>query len=105
MTDMVGWVSSLILLTTIVAQVRRQWVERSGKSGSRWLFIGQTAASLGFTLYSALVHNWVFTITNGLLLVSGITGWAMNQHFRRMKRERPEHAREPERLAAKAGAL
>lgn len=104
MTDMVGWVSSLILLTTIVSQVRRQWVERSGKSGSRWLFIGQTAASLGFTLYSVLVHNWVFTITNGLLLLSGITGWAMNQHFRSAKSQ-AERCNDRGRLAAKAGVV
>jgi uncharacterized protein with PQ loop repeat len=102
MTNVVGWVSSLILLTTIVAQVRRQWVERSGKAGSRWLFIGQTAASFGFTLYSVLVHNWVFTITNGLLLLSGITGWAMNQYFRSEKGAPSERSL---RSDAKAGAV
>lgn len=74
MVDVIGWVSSMILLTTILHQVRKQWREPSNAGVSKWLFIGQTAASLGFTLYSALLGNWVFTVTNGLLLLSGLAG-------------------------------
>ena len=74
-----------MLLATIASQVRKQWLARSGEGVSPWLFVGQTAASLGFTVYSLLLHNWVFTVTNGLLLLSGIAGCAITQHFRRAK--------------------
>jgi len=83
MSELLGWVSSLILLATIVQQIRKQWKERSGKGVSSFLFIGQTAASLGFTVYSALLRNWVFTVTNALMLVSAITGWVITSHFKR----------------------
>jgi uncharacterized protein with PQ loop repeat len=77
MTELVGWCSSAILLLTIVQQVVRQWRERSRQQQSRWLFGGQTLASLGFTIYSYLLHNWVFTVTNALLLVSAAFGIAL----------------------------
>lgn len=83
MVDLVGWTSSLLLLATIVAQIGKQWSERSGEGVSVWLFIGQAAASLGFTAYSILVKNWVFTITNSLMFVSGIVGWFLTAHFKR----------------------
>jgi uncharacterized protein with PQ loop repeat len=83
MVDALGWVSSVILLATIVQQIVKQWQERSGKGVSRWLFVGQTAASLGFTVYSALLHNWVFTITNAALLLSAVVGWIITAHFKR----------------------
>lgn len=80
--DLVGWTSSLLLLATIVAQIGKQWSERSGEGVSVWLFIGQTAASLGFTAYSILVKNWVFTITNSLMFVAGIVGWFLTAYFK-----------------------
>lgn len=82
MTEIVGWVSSLVLLATIAAQIGKQWTERSGKGVSVWLFIGQAGASLGFTVYSVLVKNWVFTITNGLMFLSALVGWQMTAHFK-----------------------
>ena len=84
MVDVLGWVSSVILLATITQQIFKQWQERSGKGGSRWLFVGQTAASVGFTVYSALLHNWVFTITNAAMLLSAIVGWVITAHFKRV---------------------
>ena len=92
MTDVIGWTSSLILLATIVTQIRKQWRERSVEGVSRWLFVGQTAASLGFTVYSVLVENWVFSVTNALMLVSAVIGWAMTAHFKKggQARERRE---------------
>ncbi|MGC4064653.1 MAG: PQ-loop domain-containing transporter [Polyangiaceae bacterium] len=75
MRELLGWISSLILLATIVQQIRTQVKERSTRGVSRWLFVGQTAASVGFTVYSFLVGNWVFTATNALLLLAGLTGW------------------------------
>ncbi|HYQ16299.1 MAG TPA: hypothetical protein VEQ58_11100 [Polyangiaceae bacterium] len=83
MTDIIGWVSSIVLLCTIVQQIKKQYESRSGKGVSRFLFIGQTGASAGFTLYSALLGNWVFTVTNALMLLSAIVGWAITSHFKR----------------------
>jgi uncharacterized protein with PQ loop repeat len=77
MTEWIGWTSSLVLLATIVEQLRTQWRERSNRGVSRWLFIGQTAASFGFTWYSIRLGNWVFSLTNGLLLASALIGCAL----------------------------
>ena len=82
MTEIVGWTSSLILLTTILAQIGKQWSERSGEGVSIWLFIGQAGASLGFTVYSVLLKNWVFTVTNALMLLSAIVGWSLTSRFK-----------------------
>jgi uncharacterized protein with PQ loop repeat len=87
--DIVGWTSSLLLLATIVAQIGKQWSERSGQGVSVWLFIGQAAASTGFTAYSFMLKNWVFTVTNALMLLSAIVGWQITAHFK-AKRPRDE---------------
>ena len=83
MLDALGWGSSLVLLSTIVAQIVKQWREGSSRGVSPWLFAGQTAASLGFTIYSWLLKNWVFVVTNGALLLSAIVGMAVSLHFER----------------------
>jgi uncharacterized protein with PQ loop repeat len=90
MREALGWISSLVLLVTIVVQIRKQWTERSGRGVSTFLFIGQTAASLGFTVYSALLGNWVFTVTNGLMLLSAITGWYVTARFKRSLSQPPD---------------
>jgi len=59
-----------VLVLTIGNQVYNQWKTGSSKGVSKWLFVGQITASTGFTLYSLMVHNWVFVVTNSLLLVS-----------------------------------
>ena len=41
---------------------------------SHWLFIGQIAASVGFIGYSWLLHNWVFIVTNTLILITAVAG-------------------------------
>ncbi len=74
MTEVLGWLSSVILLMTISKQVYKQWREASSEGVSKWLFIGQIAASVGFTIYSWLVGNWVFVVTNLLMLISAILG-------------------------------
>jgi uncharacterized protein with PQ loop repeat len=83
MTEIIGWASSVILLTTLVKQVYKQWKEGTGEGVSKWLFAGQVAASIGFTVYSYLVGNWVFTITNALLLVNNFIGLYLSFYFRR----------------------
>jgi uncharacterized protein with PQ loop repeat len=88
MTEAIGWISSLILLLTIGKQVYKQWQEGSSEGVSKWLFVGQLAASLGFTIYSWLVHNWVFVATNALMLVNGMAGLSLVlYHRRREQRE------------------
>jgi MtN3 and saliva related transmembrane protein len=85
-TEAVGWVSSFILVLTIAKQVYKQWQEGSSEGVSKWLFVGQIAASLGFTVYSWLVHNWVFVVTNSLMLVNGLLGLLIVFHHRRGER-------------------
>lgn len=73
MIEIIGWASSLILLLTLIKQVHKQWKDQTSEGVSMWLFIGQIAASVGFTIYSILLSNWVFIVTNSLLLInSGI---------------------------------
>ncbi len=86
MTEAVGWVSSLILVLTIGKQVYKQWREGSSEGVSKWLFVGQISASLGFTVYSWLVSNWVFVVTNAVMLVNGLAGLLIVLHHRRRER-------------------
>lgn len=72
--DLVGWLASAILLMTLLRQVFVQWREQSSAGVSSWLFIGQCAASTGFLLYSWLVDNRVFIVTNAMLLLTAIAG-------------------------------
>jgi len=74
MTDMIGWLSSVILLITIIKQLRSQWKNRSNDGVSKWLWAGQLAASTGFIIYSWKLQNWVFVITNGFLWISNLVG-------------------------------
>jgi uncharacterized protein with PQ loop repeat len=83
MTEAVGWVSSLILVLTIGKQVFKQWQEGSSEGVSKWLFVGQMAASLGFTIYSWLVDNWVFVVTNSVMFINAVLGLAIVYHHRR----------------------
>ncbi|HET7755194.1 MAG TPA: hypothetical protein VFK85_14895 [Anaeromyxobacteraceae bacterium] len=83
MTELVGWASSFILVVTIAKQVHKQWREHSSAGVSKWLFVGQLAASIGFTTYSVLVRNWVFVVTNALMLVNALLGLAIVVHHRR----------------------
>jgi MtN3 and saliva related transmembrane protein len=88
MVEAIGWVSSFILVLTIAKQVYKQWHEGSSEGVSKWLFIGQISASLGFTIYSWLVNNWVFVVTNALMLLNGLLGLVIV--FRHRRRERRE---------------
>jgi MtN3 and saliva related transmembrane protein len=83
MTEIIGWASSIILLLTLVKQVYKQWKDGETEGVSSWLFIGQLLASVGFTIYSFMVGNWVFTITNALLTVNNIIGICLYFYFSR----------------------
>jgi MtN3 and saliva related transmembrane protein len=73
-TELIGWTAAAILLLTLGRQVYTQWRDRSSKGVSRWLFIGQCAASIAFIVYSWLLNNWVFVVTNALILLTAIVG-------------------------------
>jgi MtN3 and saliva related transmembrane protein len=75
--EVIGWLSSAVLVTTLVTQVRKQWKSGHSEGVSRWLFIGQLAASVGFVFYSALLKNWVFVVTNGLLVINALVGYGI----------------------------
>lgn len=92
MTELIGWTSSVILLLTIGKQIHRQWQVDSSEGVSRWLFIGQMAASCGFTAYSWLVQNWVFVTTNALMVLNGLVGYLIVQRHRRRRarQEQPQ---------------
>ncbi|MFL6282385.1 MAG: hypothetical protein ACJ74Q_04385 [Pyrinomonadaceae bacterium] len=92
-SEVVGWVSSGILVLTIAKQVYKQWQEGSSEGVSKWLFVGQIAASLGFTVYSWLVSNWVFVVTNALMLCNGLLGLLIVLHHRRRERREGGAAR------------
>lgn len=69
-------------------QVYKQWDEGSSKNVSKWLFIGQMVSSVGFIVYSVLLHNWVFIVTNILILISAVAGGLIGlKHRQRDKRE------------------
>lgn len=83
MTEVIGWVSSSILVLTIVRQIYKQWQEGSSEGVSKWLFIGQFSASAGFAVYSWLLQNWVFVFTNIVMLLSAIVGLGIVYWHRR----------------------
>jgi MtN3 and saliva related transmembrane protein len=86
-TELIGWCSSFILVLTIGKQVYKQWQEGTSEGVSKWLFIGQMSASLGFTVYSWLVNNWVFVVTNSVMLLGGLVGLGIVLHHRRRERQ------------------
>jgi uncharacterized protein with PQ loop repeat len=72
--DVIGWISAAILVLTISRQVYTQWRTRSVEGVSKWLFVGQLAASIGFIAYSAMVENWVFVFANFFIFLTAVVG-------------------------------
>jgi uncharacterized protein with PQ loop repeat len=81
--ELIGWASSLILLLTLIRQVYTQWRTGAVAGVSRWLFVGQLAASSGYVFYSWLLHNWVYVSSNVAILVTALTGEAIYLRNRR----------------------
>lgn len=81
--ELIGWAASVLLLATLSHQVFNQWASGTSKGVSLWLFIGQLAASTGFTIYAILVGNTVFIVTNALIGVSAVVGLAILMRHRR----------------------
>lgn len=94
MTEIIGWVSSTILLLTLIRQVYKQYKEGKTEGVSSWLFVGQLFSSIGFTVYSYLVGNWVFTITNGILTINNIIGICLYFYFSRKNGDEKENESE-----------
>ena len=59
------------------------WIADSVESVSVWLFVGQIAASVLFIIYSALVSNPVFVVTNVLILGTAVVGQVLTVIKRR----------------------
>jgi MtN3 and saliva related transmembrane protein len=97
-SEAIGWFSSFVLVLTIINQVYKQWKSGTSKGVSKWLFVGQITASTGFTIYSVMVDNWVFVVTNALMLMSALVGIVIVMKHRRAER------RTSRRDAAPAGA-
>lgn len=74
MTEIIGWTAAIILLLTLGRQVYTEWRDRSTRGLSKWLFIGQLTASAGFIVYSWLKDDWIFVITNFLILLTAGIG-------------------------------
>lgn len=88
MPDAVGWAASAVLLATLARQTWRQWKDPDPRGVSHWLFVGQIAASTGFVVYSWLVGNWVFIVTNALILATAIVGQLVDLRSRRLAARR-----------------
>lgn len=80
--EVIGWAASAVLLATLVRQILTQLRDGSAQGVSRWLFVGQITASLGFVTYSALVGDWVFIVTNACILVTAIVGQVLTARRR-----------------------
>jgi uncharacterized protein with PQ loop repeat len=91
--ELTGWLSSFVLVLTIAKQVYKQWREGASQNVSKWLFIGQLAASIGFTIYSWLVGNLVFVVTNGIMVANGLAGLLIVLRHRRRARRHEQAQR------------
>lgn len=85
-TELIGWLAAATLLATIGRQVYTQWRDRSSQGVSKWLFIGQLCASIGFVVYSWLLANWVFVVTNVLMFLTALLGQWIYLHNKRSGR-------------------
>ena len=83
----IGWASTAVLLATIGRQVYSQWKSKATAGVSRWLFVGQISASIGFTIYSFLLHNWVFLFSNVAMVITAIVGESI--YISNRKRRKP----------------
>jgi MtN3 and saliva related transmembrane protein len=81
--DVVGWLASAILFATLFRQVWVQVQTQNPTGVSRWLFIGQMAASVLFLTYSLLLRNWIFSVSNSVILLVAIIGQWVSFEARR----------------------
>lgn len=86
MTHVFGYVASAVLLATLITQIRKQWQRGTTRGVSRWLFIGQLVASIGFIVESAVIGSALFVVVNSALALSAAVG--MGLWFYQRRRER-----------------
>lgn len=72
-----------MLLATLIQQIVTQAKDDSAKGVSKWLFVGQIAASVGFIVYSAMVGSTVFVVTNSCILITAGVGQIITAKKRR----------------------
>jgi MtN3 and saliva related transmembrane protein len=85
--ELIGWTAAALLIATIGRQVYTQWREGTTAGVSKWLFIGQVSASVGFVIYSWLLRDWVFVATNAVMLATAILGqWVYVRNSRKDRR-------------------
>ncbi len=72
--EAIGWLSTALLLLTLLRQVYTEWKSHSIAGVSKWLFVGQCAASIGFSTYSLLLQNGVFLGSNVAILAVAALG-------------------------------
>jgi MtN3 and saliva related transmembrane protein len=83
MPDIIGWISSCILLVTIGQQVYKQFRDGTSRGVSKWLFIGELASAVGFLTYSVLLGITVYIVTNSVMVLNAIAGLAITLYHRR----------------------
>lgn len=83
MPGAIGWFATAVLIATIGRQVYTQWRDKSCAGVSKWLFAGQTVASIGFVIYSWLLRDWVFVVANTAMLLIAILGQIIYLHNKR----------------------
>ena len=81
--ELIGWASSIVLLATLAAQTVKLYRSDSTRGVSKWLFVGEMAASGGFTVYSSLLHNHVYMVANALGFVTALVGLVIYYQKRR----------------------
>ena len=72
--DAIGWFATTILVLTIGRQVLTQWRDGTSAGVSKWLFAGQIVSSVSFVIYSGLLRNWVFVVSNLAMLIIAVLG-------------------------------
>ena len=86
--DLIGWASSLVLLATLAVQTVKLYRSESTRGVSKWLYVGELAASCGFTVYSALLRNWVYLFANAAGVTTAVCGLCIYARNRSRERRR-----------------
>lgn len=92
-TEMIGWIAAGLLLLTISTQVWQQWRSQSCEGVSPWLFVGQISASTAFVIYSYLLENLVFVLTNSVLLIAALLGQMLYLRNKRLSSRQKDRSK------------
>ena len=82
--DPIGWFATAALIATVGCQTYTQWRDKTTAGVSSWLFIGQLVTSTGFVIYSAMLGNVVFVVSNCfLLMIAAVGQWMYKRNEQR----------------------